>query len=257
MRPKHEVTDILKRNRYRLSSYYSNSWQLRTLHALRKCRTADLGGHIDQCDSCGNRSISYNSCRNRHCPGSPARSARVSSARHGYRHENVRLLLVPCFHVVFTLPEQINPLYLYAPAKVYCLLFSTAWSVKDYRKGTQKLQMSLSDKEFICTGNQETFQSTYLAQGLCQDQALRLSSSWKPAKLPCLQQMFGLLPSSDDQEETVSHRRCCACGTGTLQTMSMFYGRVRPGGRLQKSGRNGSESSRTVSSQRQFLSVTG
>ena len=63
-----EVADVLNVLGPRLEDLGLNSWQLRTLSALKKCRTSALGGHIDACDECGNISISYNSCRNRHCP---------------------------------------------------------------------------------------------------------------------------------------------------------------------------------------------
>src|SRR5690606_32105171 len=66
----HEVAQVLNRNRESLADRCATSWQLRTLHALRKCRTAALGGHIDRCTnpSCNTLHLSYNSCRNRHCP---------------------------------------------------------------------------------------------------------------------------------------------------------------------------------------------
>lgn len=66
----HEVAQVLERNRESLSGNCANSWQLRTLHAVRKCRTTALGGHIDRCNnpSCSRLHLSYNSCRNRHCP---------------------------------------------------------------------------------------------------------------------------------------------------------------------------------------------
>ena len=69
-RPLYQVADVLERNQGNLTEYTGNSWQLRTLHALRKCRTAALGGHIDRCDNpkCRQLHLSYNSCRNRHCP---------------------------------------------------------------------------------------------------------------------------------------------------------------------------------------------
>ena len=63
-----EVADVLRKVGLKIENYGLNTWQLRTLSAIKKCRTADLGGHIDACDGCGNLSISYNSCRNRHCP---------------------------------------------------------------------------------------------------------------------------------------------------------------------------------------------
>ena len=70
MKPAFEVADVLRNQRYRLNELCANSWQLRTLQALSVCRTAALGGHVDVCDntSCGKLHISYNSCRNRHCP---------------------------------------------------------------------------------------------------------------------------------------------------------------------------------------------
>ncbi|MDF9796864.1 hypothetical protein OKW21_002127 [Catalinimonas alkaloidigena] len=127
------------------------------------------------------------------------------------------------------------------------------FSYKDYRKGAQKLQMSLSDKEFI-----RRFSQHILPRGFVRMRHYGfLSSFWKPEKLPSLQQMLGLLPSSDDQEEPVSHRKCCACGSGTLQTMSMFYGRVRPGRLRRKSGWNASQNNRTISEKTALLSVTG
>ena len=64
----YEVADVLNILGSKLENLELNSWQLRTLSALKKCRTSALGGHIDACDECGNVSISYNSCRNRHCP---------------------------------------------------------------------------------------------------------------------------------------------------------------------------------------------
>ena len=66
--PQYEIADILNRLGDKLEDLGFNAWQLRTLFALKKCRTSALGGHIDACDECGNISISYNSCRNRHCP---------------------------------------------------------------------------------------------------------------------------------------------------------------------------------------------
>ena len=66
--PQYEVADVLNKLGDKLEDLGFNGWQLRTLFALKKCRTSALGGHIDACDECGNISISYNSCRNRHCP---------------------------------------------------------------------------------------------------------------------------------------------------------------------------------------------
>ena len=101
-----------------------NTWQLRTLDAIKRCRTAALGSHVDGCTACGHLSISYNSCRNRHCPRCQGREReRWIVAR------EKELLPVPYFHVVFTLPETLNCLCLFKPKILYDLLFKTAWSV--------------------------------------------------------------------------------------------------------------------------------
>jgi hypothetical protein len=75
------------------------------MRAIEVCRTAVLGGHKDQCDNCGHQEISYNSCRNRHCPKCQTlRKERWIEAR---RED---LLPIPYFHLVFTLPSELNPL---------------------------------------------------------------------------------------------------------------------------------------------------
>lgn len=121
-----EVAQVLERSRENLAGYCANSWQLRTLHALRKCRTSALGGHIDQCDnpSCQKLHLSYNSCRNRHCP-----KCQGHKREEWIRAREEDLLNVPYFHVVFTLPKELNQLCLYQPKLAYNLLFKTAWEV--------------------------------------------------------------------------------------------------------------------------------
>ncbi len=95
--------------------------QLRVLNDLAACRTAKLGGHLDACDACGELRVSYNSCRNRHCPKCQAhqRAAWLED-----RCED--LLPVPYFHVVFTLPAELAPLALQNRRELYGLLFATA-----------------------------------------------------------------------------------------------------------------------------------
>jgi hypothetical protein len=125
-RPLYQVADVLERNEELLSQYTGNTWQLRTLHALRKCRTAALGGHIDRCNNprCNQLHLSYNSCRNRHCP-----KCQGHKREQWIRAREKELLNVPYFHVVFTLPDTMNQLCLYAPKQVYTILFRTAWSI--------------------------------------------------------------------------------------------------------------------------------
>lgn len=124
--PRFEVADILERNKGMLRETVANTWQLRTLHAVRKCRTAALGGHIDKCNNnaCNHVHISYNSCRNRHCP-----KCQGHKREEWIRARESELLDVPYFHVVFTLPHELNGLCLHRPKTVYGNLFRTAWSV--------------------------------------------------------------------------------------------------------------------------------
>jgi hypothetical protein len=91
--------------------------QLRVMHAVEICRTAELGGHVDQCD-CGHIRISYNSCRNRHCPKCQfLRKEKWIEARQR------DLLPIPYFHVVFTIPDSLNPLALRNQEILYNILF--------------------------------------------------------------------------------------------------------------------------------------
>jgi hypothetical protein len=80
------------------------SAQYRVMNAIMQCRTAELGGHIEQCDSCDYQSISYNSCRNRHC----SKCQSLATAQWLLDRKN-ELLPVNYFHVVFKLPDILNP----------------------------------------------------------------------------------------------------------------------------------------------------
>jgi hypothetical protein len=120
-RPSLEVADIFRQYaKPYLTRHGASPQQQRVMRDIQACRTAMLGGHVEQCDRCGHQAISYNSCRNRHCPKcqGPAR-ARWLDARAG------ELLSVPYFHVVFTLPGILAPLVLQNPIVVYDLLFQS------------------------------------------------------------------------------------------------------------------------------------
>jgi Putative transposase/Transposase zinc-binding domain len=91
---------------------------LKVLNAIQRCRTAALGGHVDECSRCGLRTISYNSCRNRHCPKCQA------NARHRWLEaRRAELLPTRYVHVVFTLPHELAPLALMNKKMIYDLLF--------------------------------------------------------------------------------------------------------------------------------------
>jgi hypothetical protein len=138
MQPQFEVADILRAAGSSVEQMGLNTWQLRTLSAIKNCRTSALGGHIDACDDCGNISISYNSCRNRHCPKCQGHNRDDWIAK-----RETELLPVPYFHVVFTLPEAINSLALYAPKLVYDTLFEAAWQTLQQFGKTKGMQMGM------------------------------------------------------------------------------------------------------------------
>ena len=122
MQPQVEVADVLRKVGSKTENYGLNTWQLRTLYSIKKCRTAELGGHIDACDECGNLTISYNSCRNRHCP-----KCQGNKREDWIQARSTELLPVPYFHVVFTLPSSINSLAIHQPKMVYDTLFEATW----------------------------------------------------------------------------------------------------------------------------------
>jgi hypothetical protein len=88
------------------------------MRAIEICRTAELGGHVDECDHCGALRISYNSCRNRHCP-----KCQCLDKERWLEARKEDLLPTQYFHVVFTIPEKLNPLALSNQRVFYNLLF--------------------------------------------------------------------------------------------------------------------------------------
>jgi hypothetical protein len=124
IRPPLEVADIVRTYGTAFAKQHRR-WltvlHLKVLRAIVACRTAALGGHIEQCDSCGQRAISYNSCLNRHCPKCQGAARQAWLAK-----RSAELLPVPYYHVVFTLPHLLVPLALQNKALVYGLLFRTA-----------------------------------------------------------------------------------------------------------------------------------
>src|ERR1700720_3561076 len=123
-RPTLEVADILRTHGDRFLDRYRSSFdfqQLKAFRAIQRCRTAALGGHRDACLRCGHQVISYNSCRNRHCPKCQAQARqRWLTARER------ELLATSYFHVVFTVPHELNVLALDNARLFYDLLFTAS-----------------------------------------------------------------------------------------------------------------------------------
>ena len=121
-RPCFEVGDVVRAHAEDFRRvHYPSAAQEAVLRHIAECRTAALGGHLEECDSCGHRRIAYNSCRDRHCPKcqSTAQAAWITA-----RLE--RLLPIPYFHVVFTIPNELNPLALCNRKVIFDILFSAA-----------------------------------------------------------------------------------------------------------------------------------
>ena len=95
--------------------------QLKVMSAIERCRSAALGGHLTRCDACEHTAISYNSCRDRHCP-----KCQGAAAKQWLAAREAELLPVPYFHVVFTVPAQIGRIAYQNKALVYNLLFKAA-----------------------------------------------------------------------------------------------------------------------------------
>jgi hypothetical protein len=123
-RPALEVADIIRAHGKAFLARHGRALsgtQRKALRDLAACRTAALGGHIEECLDCGMRVIAYNSCRNRHCPKCQAQTRAAWLER-----QEQSLLPVEYFHVVFTLPQEVAELALANRVAMYDLLFASA-----------------------------------------------------------------------------------------------------------------------------------
>ena len=123
MKPRHELSEIV--HLYGsdfLKQHPQKRQEIKTLDALAGCRTASLGGHKCKCKSCGHEKYFYNSCRNRHCPKCQA----VNRERWIMQRE-AELLPVAYYHIVFTLPHELNETAKQYPKQAYNALFNAGW----------------------------------------------------------------------------------------------------------------------------------
>ena len=122
-RPRFEVADVIERfGKEFYETCKPNGYQQKVLRALAVCRTPALGGHKDECDCCGRERFSYNSCRNRHCP-------KCQSSRQAFWVEDLleSTLAVKHYHIVFTVPHELNVICLIDSKWFYGTLFSCVW----------------------------------------------------------------------------------------------------------------------------------
>lgn len=152
-KPKLEVADIFRlhgeqyRNEHRL-----NSSQQKAMRDIQACRTAILGGHVDICEhGCGFQRISYNSCRNRHCP----KCQSLQSAR-WLTKTQAKILPTHYFHMVFTVPRELHPIIFQNHRRLYNILFNAAaQSLLQFAKDWKRLRAEVGFTAVLHTWNQE------------------------------------------------------------------------------------------------------
>lgn len=123
-RPPFEVADIIHNagDRFRERYAASLSWpQVKVLEAIARCRTAALGGHRDRCSRCGQEAISYNSCRNRHCP-----KCQTNAREKWLERRQQELLPVGYYHLVFSVPHALVTLMWQNKRRLFSLLFEAS-----------------------------------------------------------------------------------------------------------------------------------
>ena len=151
--------------------------QRRALRAIETCRTAALGGHRETCDTCGAVQISYNSCRNRHCP-----KCQTLAKERWLDARRAELLPVEYFHLVFTLPHALNPLAQGNPRVLYTLLFhAVADTLTTFARDPRHLGGDLGATAILHTWGQNLSQHLHLHCVVTGGALAPDGSRWIPA----------------------------------------------------------------------------
>lgn len=172
-----ELADIFKMH---FSNYCKSnkltSEQHKVANAIQNCRTSNLGGHIYKCDHCGELHICYNSCRNRHCPKCQAlRTAKWLEQR------KAELLPAQYFHVVFTLPHELNDLISYNKKPLYHILFKSVWeTLRTLGQDPERLGGLMGMIAILHTWGQNLFRHNHL-HCIVPGGALT-NKGWNPSK---------------------------------------------------------------------------
>ena len=194
-----EVADILhaQGDTFLEQHPWLSAQQRSVLRAIARCRTAALGGHLDRCDACGHQAISYNSCRNRHCPKCQAQ------ARERWLHARERELLdVPYVHVVFTLPHGLLPLAYRNSTRLYTWLFqASAATLRDVAADPRHLGAEIGVLSILHTWGQ-TWSAIRTCIGGAGGRALARS---RAVDLPAVR---GLLPAREGPQSGLSRKVC-------------------------------------------------
>src|SRR5712671_2855771 len=153
-RPPLEVADLVRAagDAFIERSRMWITWKhVKVLLAIARCRTAALGGHLDECTRCGHRAISYNSCRNRHCP-----KCQTGARERWIQARSRELLPSPYVHIVFTLPPQLAPLALQNKKVIYGLLLrASAETLLEVARNPRHLGAEIGFFSVLHTWNQK------------------------------------------------------------------------------------------------------
>ena len=161
------------RRRYRLAAI-----QERALRAVETCRTAALGGHLERCDRCGATRAVYHSCRNRHCP-----RCQTLAQQRWLEARRDELLPIEYFHVVFTLPHQLNRLAQHHPRVIYNLLFrAAAETLQTFARDPKHLGGDLGITAILHTWGQNLSQHIHLHCVVTGGALASDGSRWIPAR---------------------------------------------------------------------------
>lgn len=177
-KPSFELADILLKHQSDFEAKHQpNDYIKRVLNALKHCRTAVLGGHVDGCSDCGHLRISYNSCRNRHCP-----KCQVSDREVWIAAREQDLLPVRYFHVVFTLPHELNPWCIAYPKAMYDLLFeASAKTIQAFAKDSKHLGAKTGMISILHTWGQNLSLHPHIHM-IVPGGGIDTDNHWKPAK---------------------------------------------------------------------------
>ncbi len=174
-----EVADIFRRYgpEYR-SAHPMPVNRLRAMRAIETCRTADLGGHVDECEHCGTKVISYNSCRNRHCP-----KCQFLRKEKWIEDRGKDLLPIPYFHVVFTIPDKLNPLVLRNQEVLYGILFkAVSETLTELSKNPKHLGAEVGFTSILHTWGQNLMQHPHIHNIVTGGGLSRDGRKWKSCK---------------------------------------------------------------------------
>ena len=155
-----------------------SSVQRRALAAIEDCRTPALGGHVEACDHCGMSRAVYHSCRNRHCP-----KCQALAKERWVEARCARLLPVPYFHVVFTLPHELNDLARAHPRVVLGLLFRCAWAtLREFGRDPRHLGGELGATAVLHTWSQTLAHHVHLHWLVTAGAAADEGARWIPSR---------------------------------------------------------------------------